>query len=212
MVIRTHIYSRFISFDHLAIARRKEIQRRRRPHIDYMQIIFKVTPVITESMATNEQLFLKMTLDAWRTQVGRTTKLLNSLTDDELQREVAPGRNTGTYLLGHLTAIHDALFSLMRLGERLYTHYDEIFVHNPDYSGLLKPSPNELRAAWNRVNEDLDKYFSELNTAEWFQRHAAISESDFEKEPHRNRLNVVLNRTAHLANHLGQLTFLKPRG
>jgi len=162
-------------------------------------------------MATNEQLYLKMVLDAWRVQIDRTNKLINSLSDDDLQREVAPGRNTGTYLLGHLTAVHDALFSLMRFSERLYINYDEVFVDNPDNSGLPKPSPNELRIAWNRVNENLDKYFSALTAAEWFQRHAAISETDFEKEPHRNRLNVVMNRTAHLANHLGQLTFLKPR-
>ena len=162
-------------------------------------------------MATNEQLFIKMVLDAWKTQVVRTTKLIDSLSDDDLQREVAPGRNTGTYLLGHLTAIHDALFSLMRFGERLYTNYDEVFVETPDNSGLPKPSLNEIRTAWHRVNENLDKYFSALTAVEWFQRHAAISETDFEKEPHRNRLNVVMNRTAHLANHLGQLTFLKAR-
>lgn len=175
------------------------------------KIFSKLQPLMTGSMATHKQLFLKMALDAWRTQVDRTNKLVNSLSDEELQREVAPSRNTGVYLLGHLTAIHDALFSLMRFGERRYTAYDEIFVDSPDNSGLTKPSPNELRTAWNDVNEKLDTYFDELTEEEWFERHAAISETDFEKEPHRNRLNVVLNRTSHLANHLGQLTFLKPR-
>ena len=162
-------------------------------------------------MTTNEQLFLKMALDAWTSQINQTNRLINSLSDEQLQSEVAPGRNTGTYLLGHLTAIHDALFSLMRFGERLYTQYDEIFVHSPDNSELKRPSPKELRESWTRVNEKLGQYFNSLSAAEWFERHASISEIDFEKEPHRNRLNVVLNRTAHLANHLGQLTFLKPR-
>ena len=163
-------------------------------------------------MRTNEELFLKMALDAWRSQVDRTSKLIDSLTDDDLNREVAPGRNTGTYLVGHLIAIHDALFSLMRFGERIYSSYDQIFVDNPDNPKLLKPPASELRTAWAVVNEKLDYYFNALSPTEWFERHAAISETDFEKEPHRNRLNVVLNRTAHLANHLGQLTFLKPRG
>lgn len=158
-----------------------------------------------------EQLFIKMTLDAWKTQIARTTKLIDSLTDEQLQREVAPGRNTGVYLVGHLTAIHDALISLMRFGERLYPELDKIFVDNPDSSGLTKPLVRELRSAWNNVNEKLSKYFDTLTVKQWFERHAAISEGDFEKEPHRNRLNVVLNRTSHLANHLGQLTFLKPR-
>lgn len=158
-----------------------------------------------------EQLFIKMTLDAWKTQIARTSKLIDSLSDEQLQREVAPGRNTGVYLLGHLTAIHDALISLMRFGERLYPELDKTFVENPDGSGLSKPPLSELRSAWSEVNGKLSEHFDTLTEKEWFERHAAISETDFEKEPHRNRLNVVLNRTSHLANHLGQLSFLKAR-
>ena len=47
-----------------------------------------------------------------------------------------------------------------------------------------------------------------LPAAEWFTRHANISEADFPKEPHRNRLNVLLSRTSHLAYHRGQLVLL----
>jgi hypothetical protein len=157
-----------------------------------------------------EQLFVKMALDAWTAQIDRTSKLVNSLTDDRLQLEVSPGRNTGAYLLGHLVAVHDALFPLMRFGRRLYASFDAVFVDNPDKSGLEKPPVQELRDAWENVNRMLADHFKELSTEQWFERHDAISAADFEKEPHRNRLNVVLNRTSHLANHLGQLTFLKP--
>ena len=161
-------------------------------------------------MTQTKDVFLKMALDAWNIQIDRTTKLIESLSDEELQREVSPGRNTGIYLVGHLTAVHDALFPLMRFGERLYADLDEVFVKNPDKSGLPKPPVNELRARWNRVNRALADHFNSLSIEEWFERHAAVNETDFEREPHRNRLNVVLNRTGHLANHLGQLTFLKP--
>lgn len=161
-------------------------------------------------MKPTEELFVRMALDAWKTQIDRTSKLIDSLSDDQLQRQVAPGRNTGTYLVGHLTAIHDALFTLMRFGERLFPQLDERFVANPDNAGISEPLP-ELRRMWKQVNEKLTQYFEALPAKAWFERHAAVSESDFEKEPHRNRLNVVLNRTSHLANHLGQLTFLKPR-
>ena len=47
-----------------------------------------------------------------------------------------------------------------------------------------------------------------LPADEWFTRHANITEADFPKEPHRNRLNVLLSRTTHLSNHRGQLTLL----
>jgi hypothetical protein len=156
-----------------------------------------------------QQLFVKMAMDAWNIQVDRTNKLFNALSDDQLKQEVAPGRNSGTYLLGHLTAVHDALLPLLGLGERLYPELDEVFIKNPDKSGLSKPDTKDLRQYWNAVNSKLEKHFANFSVDDWFKRHTAISESDFEKEPHRNRLNVLLNRTAHLANHLGQLTFLK---
>ena len=150
-----------------------------------------------------------MALDAWNIQIDRTSKLFTSLPDDQLQQEVAPGRNTGVYLLGHLTAVHDALFPLLGLGERYYPELDEVFVKNPDKASLQKPPTQDLRRYWADVNGKLGKHFSSFTIDQWFQRHAAVSEEDFIKEPHRNRLNVVLNRTAHLANHLGQLIFLK---
>jgi len=40
-------------------------------------------------------------------------------------------------------------------------------------------------------------------------KHTSVSEEDFAKEPHRNRLNVLTTRTTHLASHYGQLIFLK---
>ena len=156
-----------------------------------------------------QQLFVRMALDAWNIQIDRTNKLFNALSDDQLRQEVAPGRNSGIYLLGHLTAVHDALFPLLGLGEKLYPQLDEIFIKNPDRSGLEKPEAKQLRNYWNDVNEKLQKRFNNFSIEEWLQRHTAISEADFEKEPHRNRLNVLLNRTNHLANHLGQLIFLK---
>lgn len=43
------------------------------------------------------------------------------------------------------------------------------------------------------------------------QKHSAVSEEDFAKEPHRNKLNLLLNRTNHLSYHHGQLVFLKEK-
>lgn len=156
-----------------------------------------------------QELFVKMAIDAWNIQIDRTNKLFNSLSDEQLSQEVAPGRNSGIYLMGHLTAVHDALFPLLDIGEKLYPHLDEIFVKNPDKSNLEKPAAKELRNSWADVNEKLSERFVNFSTEEWFQRHMSISEAEFMKEPHRNKLNVLLNRTAHLANHLGQLIFLK---
>ena len=37
----------------------------------------------------------------------------------------------------------------------------------------------------------------------------ATIEEDFIKEPHRNKLNIILTRTTHLSYHTGQLALLK---
>jgi hypothetical protein len=156
-----------------------------------------------------QQLMIKMTLDAWNVYISRTDKLFNELTDEQLANEVAPGRNTGIYLLGHLAAVHDAMLPLFGLGEKLYPELEDIFIKNPDKSGLQKPITKELRKYWLEVNTKLSDRFNQFTADEWFQKHTAVSAEDFAKEPHRNKLNVLINRTNHLSNHLGQLVFLK---
>ena len=160
-------------------------------------------------MPNQQELIIKLALDAWNGQLSRTDKFFNAHTDEQLQNEIAPGRNSGVYLLGHLTAVHDAMFPLLGFGEKLYPELENIFIKNPDKSTLERPSLKELRNCWNEVNKKLSQKLSELSFDEWLQKHTAVSQEDFIKEPHRNRLNVLLSRTNHMAYHLGQLAFLK---
>lgn len=151
----------------------------------------------------------KIILDNWHSTVAQTDKLLDALTDEQLQSDIAPGRNSGTYLLGHLVAVHDRMLPLLGFEEQAHPTYTDIFLTSPDKSGKQMPSIAELRKNWTETNEKLDKHFKALSPAEWVQRHTTVSEEDFAKEPHRNKLNVVLNRTTHLSNHLGQMLLLK---
>ncbi len=160
-------------------------------------------------MANQQHLFIKMALDQWNTQVARADKLFNTLSDEQLQKEVATGRNTGVYLLGHLIAVHDALFPLLGLGEKLYPQLEETFIKSPDKSGFEKPIIKDLKHYWSEVHNKLSQHFNQMTAEEWFQKHSSISTEDFQKEPHRNKLNVLLTRITHLAYHLGQLAFLK---
>lgn len=155
------------------------------------------------------ELTIKISLDAWNAHVSRVDKLLNELTDEQLQMEVSPGRNTGVYLLGHLAAVNDALLPLLGVGEKLYPHLENVFIKNPDRSGLEKPATKDLRNYWQELNNKLSAHFNEYTTEEWLQKHTSVNEEDFKKEPHRNRLNVLVSRTNHLAYHFGQLAFLK---
>ncbi|HUM47730.1 MAG TPA: DinB family protein [Chitinophagales bacterium] len=158
---------------------------------------------------SNEQLFVKMALSAWDSHVNRLNKLIDQLSDEQFNAETAPGRNSGIYLLGHLTAVNDAMLPLLGLGERMYAQLDVTFIENPDKSGQVMPSIEALKALWKNTITNLSTQMNHLTTDEWFTRHLAVSEEDFAREPHRNKLNIILNRTNHLSYHLGQLMYLK---
>ncbi|HOX82315.1 MAG TPA: DinB family protein [Chryseolinea sp.] len=162
-------------------------------------------------MQTQNDLFIKMTLDLWNVYISRTNKLVDALTDEQLQNEVSPGRNSGVYLVGHLAAVHDAMLPLLGFGEKLFPEWENIFIKNPDKSGIEKPSITLIRENWKQVNEKLYSHFLKMNSEDWFKKHSAVSEEDFKKEPHRNKLNLVLNRTNHLSGHYGQMVFLNSK-
>ena len=156
-----------------------------------------------------QQLFVTMAIQGWESYIRRTDQLFAGLTDEQLLKEIAPGKNRGIYLLGHLTAVHDRMLPMLGLGEPLYPQLEKPFLSTPDKSGLAFPSSQELRQYWSESNRKLAEGFAALTPHEWFQRHTAVSAEDFAKEPHRNKLNLILNRTGHLSYHLGQLVLLK---
>jgi hypothetical protein len=166
------------------------------------------TQTTTNESIPVKAIFIKMALSAWDTYNGRINKLLDELTDEELQTETAPGRNRGVYIIGHLIAVSDGLFPILGFGERLYPELDKIFLQSPDKAGAEMPSINELKEYWNKVNTKLADHISRMPEDEWFTRHNNVSEEDFAKEPHRNKLNIIVNRTNHTSYHLGQLIYL----
>ena len=162
-------------------------------------------------MENQHELPIKIVVDAWNTTIARTDAVIKELTDAQLEKEVSPGRNTGVYLLGHLAAVHDRMMPLLGFGPQKYTHLDDVFLANPDKSGKPKPSIAELRNCWKEVNESLAANFNKMRPEDWLQKHTSVSDADFANQPHRNRLNVLVSRTNHLAEHYGQLLFLKEK-
>ena len=152
----------------------------------------------------NEASCVALGLKAWKTQIERADKLFRSLSSDDVLREIAPGKNRLLYLWGHLTAIHDAMLPLLGIGERLHPEFDVAFVSNPDKSQAAIPSHEQVRQAWKTVNAELSKGFEKMSLPDWVQRHTAVSEEDFAKDPSRNRFSILLSRTNHLSYHLGQ--------
>ena len=155
------------------------------------------------------QTMVKMVLDRWNGLLKNFNTALDTLTDEQLQEEIAPGKNRGIYLLGHLTAVHDDMFRLLDFGNKLFPELAQPFIESPDRSVADIPSASSLRASWNKVNSTLAQKFESLQPGDWFQKHTAVSAEDFVKEPHRNKLNIIITRISHLAWHTGQFVLLQ---
>ncbi len=81
---------------------------------------------------THIETAIKMTLDRWYGSVASLDKVLNVLTDEQLLKETAPGKNRGIYLLGHLVAVHDDMLVLLDLGEKQHPELTEPFIKMAD--------------------------------------------------------------------------------
>src|SRR5437870_1387135 len=103
-------------------------------------------------MQSQNDIFIKMAFDAWNKELKTAIEIFETLSDDQLDSEIAPEKNTGTYLLGHLTAVNDNMFSILGLGEKLHPELYEIYIKNPDKSSLPKPSIDQLRKYWKEIN------------------------------------------------------------
>jgi hypothetical protein len=156
-----------------------------------------------------EQLILKMVLDAWHQYLKRTDDLFRQFNEEDLLKQIAPGKNTAKYLLGHLTAVHDRMLPLLGVGPSLYPGLHDDFERKPDGDQVKNHSAADMRRQWSEVNTVLNNGMATLTFEQWFERHTAVSADDFTKEPHRNRLNVIINRTNHIAWHYGQLLLIK---
>jgi hypothetical protein len=158
---------------------------------------------------TPDQILIDAALSSWQQVVTRIGALCLRLNEEQLLVEVAPGKNRMLYLWGHLTAVHDAMFSVLRMGERLHPELDAIFITQPDRSKPL-PEPAEIARCWEVIHTALLSTFATLGPHEWLERHANVSAEEFEQNPARNRLAVLLSRTNHASYHFGQMMLARP--
>lgn len=157
----------------------------------------------------SKQTMVKMVFDRWHSLIRNFSASLDALSDEQLEHEIAPGKNRGIYLLGHLVAVHDDMIRLLDFGDKLYPELFDTFIKAPDRSVAEIPSAGELRNAWNRMNATLNSKFEKMTADDWFARHTAVKEEEFAGEPHRNKLNIMLTRSTHLAYHHGQFILIR---
>ena len=158
---------------------------------------------------TQQEIAIKMIVSAWHVQNAQVDKLIEKLTDEQWMSDTATGRNSGIYLLGHLTAVNDGLISILGLGEKKHPELESVFLFNKDKSGQTFPSIADLKKYWKEINATLTANMELMSANDWFAKHTKVSEEDFAKEPHRNKLNVLISRTNHQSYHVGQLMYLQ---
>ena len=137
----------------------------------------------------SEQALVTAVVNSWKLNIERADRLFSPLTEEQLLKEVAPGKNRLIYLWGHLTAVHDRMLPLLVLGERLHPEYDALFITSPDKAAPTLPAAAELKKAWDEINGTLLAGFESLSAVDWLQKHASVSDEDFAKDPQRNRFS-----------------------
>ena len=154
------------------------------------------------------EILIRQTIAAWQLQNRKLNALLNKLSSEELLAPVAPNRNRGIYLLGHLIAFNDMMLPLLGLAERLYPELDDLFVDCSDGCADHYPPVNTLKAYWYEVNETLTANMNELPLQEWFRQPANDQVAGIKRNPLYTKYSVLIGRTTHLSYHIGQLNLL----
>ena len=159
-------------------------------------------------MSDTERMIL-LALRSWNQVIGRLDQALLTLTEEQLERQVAPEKSRLIYLLGHLTVTHDIMRVLLQAVDRFYPQLDRIFFDNPDQSQSREVSASLLKSAGTEVHRSLTNEMLKFSGEEWLERHTAESEADFQQDPTRNRIAILLSRTNHASFHLGQIVLVK---
>src|SRR4051812_3635510 len=101
---------------------------------------------------TAEQIIAATALNSWKILIGRADKFFSALTDEQLQAEIAPGKNRLVYLWGHLIAVHDRMLPLLGLGPQRHPELEKPFLSDADNRAGSSPSAADLKLWWNEVN------------------------------------------------------------
>jgi uncharacterized damage-inducible protein DinB len=151
---------------------------------------------------------LQICLLQWDTYNKRIQKAMDAITDENYNKPIVTGGNSPSWVFGHLAEADDALLELFGIGARKFPELKAIYHHERGNNQTGHLSKVEIKTNWNEILTALDQAFKSWTETDWLSRHTAVSEEDFKKEPHRNKLNVLLSRVSHRASHLGQVAML----
>jgi hypothetical protein len=116
---------------------------------------------------STENSLIDAALRGWKSNVERVDNLFGTLSAEQLEQQVASGKNRMIYLWGHLTATNDRLLPLLGIGERLHPELDAMFISKPDRSVELTVTAQSLKLALDKIDQKLWEGFSKFSPADW---------------------------------------------
>lgn len=151
---------------------------------------------------------IRIAVNQWELTVKIGTKYLRQISDISLEQHVAPGKNTGKYILGHLIAMNDAIPELLGIGESAHPELAHIYIVQRDGLADNPLTAQQLRDLWTETHDRITNVLKLLTAEEWLMKHSAITDEEFGKNPLRNRLSLLTSRISHFSYRVGQLRLL----
>ncbi|MBK8474049.1 MAG: DinB family protein [Sphingobacteriales bacterium] len=148
--------------------------------------------------------------EQWQILTHWISTTINRLSDEDLARSIAPNRNHGIWILGHLIQSEDELAVYWGRADFLFPHYNDLFgIGTPLLPVADYPAPGLLRQHWAQINERNRQAIATFTDAEWDEPHALISpQNPIEKDFFKTKGRTFLFWNLHQTLHLGQLNVL----
>lgn len=151
------------------------------------------------------EITIKMILSQWRLAIQRLSATIDELTNEQLEKQVADGRNTGVWILTHVITANEIILKVTCFGETKHEALAEQLTN-----GNLADT-DELRTTWNEIKERINAIIDNVSIEKWLQINTAVSQDDFAKDSSRNNLLILFSRLLHMMYHAGQLGLLKTK-
>lgn len=157
-----------------------------------------------------ENITVKALHEQWKIMAGWISGNLKSLTDDEIKVSLAPGKNHGVWILGHLIQSEDELSIFLGRGPYLYPENEQLFSQGSKLQDVGSYPPVEiLRKQWENVKSKNDSLLSGIRDEELNEPHCGSLPDSFEGEDFfRTKGRCIMIWNLHQMYHNGQLAVL----
>lgn len=146
--------------------------------------------------------------EQWKIYTNWINGHLSKLSDEQLKHTIAPGKNHGVWLLGHLIESEDDLCKYLGKGPMLFPQYEALFGQGSTLRSVEEYPPiSQLRSEWQQILERNDTLLSQIKDEEWNEPHALLTPEqpdDF----FRTKGRCISIWQLHQMYHCGQLTVL----